>query len=176
MYPVVFQIALNDCDEVAASNPPSIYTLMLATATLSAAVALIVVVPDTVELATGARIITVGGTVSLTTETFAVAPVDGSVIVSAPVEVPAVTIIEAAVALVTACDVMLAPLPPLKVNVGLPGVPDVQGLPLPVRLMTLPVVPAYTGEVLVAVSDKLPPRLDTVLELPVPAAVTVLIL
>ena len=74
----------------------------------------------------------------------AVLPVEGSVIVILPV-VPALMVMVALVVEATVCAVMLAPLPVEdSVKVGDPGVPGVQDVPMPVRVMTSPVEPDVT--------------------------------
>lgn len=70
----------------------------------------------------------------------AVAPLLGSVIVIVPA-VPASTVSVADVALATVCAVIAAPLPVvLIVNVGVPGVPADQLVPMPVNVTELPVL------------------------------------
>jgi hypothetical protein len=74
------------------------------------------------------------------TDTLVVAPVEGSVIVNVPVLLPAVIVNVALLELVTACAVMDAPLPPESVKAGLPGVPAVHAVLVPVIKTLLPVV------------------------------------
>ena len=70
----------------------------------------------------------------------AVALLAGSVIVTSPVALPAVNVSVACVALVTVCAVIDAPVPPVRVNVGVPGVPALQDVSVPTNEILLPVV------------------------------------
>ena len=87
-------------------------------------------------------VVTVRGvtTETATTVTVVVAPELGSVTMSVPGALPAEMVSVAWVTSVTDCALMLAPVPPVSVNVGVPGVPTVQLVPVPVTMIELPVV------------------------------------
>jgi len=90
-----------------------------------------------VEIGLAEMALTTGVAIGGMTVMVAVDPVEGSVIVRVPVAVPEYIEREAEDVPFTTCDAIEAPVPPLRVKVGVPGVPDVQEVRLPVRLTVL---------------------------------------
>ena len=75
-----------------------------------------------------------------------VALVEGSVMTRIPVEVPAERVRDAEEAPVIDWETMEAPVPPLNVNVGVPGVPGVHEVSVPERVTVFPVEPSVILE------------------------------
>ena len=120
---------------------PSILNCTPVTATLSEDVAVNVTeYPETVAPWRGAVSVIVGAVTSALTVMLVVAFVEGSVIIRLPGALPPLIVSVAVVLDVTLCPTIPAPVPPLKVNVGLPGVPVVHEVLVLVRVMTLPTV------------------------------------
>jgi hypothetical protein len=88
-----------------------------------------------VELAVGTNTTVVGGTTSASTDIVVDAPESGAVILNVPILLPAETAIVALVELATVWEVMFEPVPPLILKSGDPGVPEIQDVAFPVKVI-----------------------------------------